>query len=195
MIKLVPSMRLKSEKAILESDLLYSARHLLLKLESGSSLLNSLESVSSLKTKSSTYFKKIMLDISLGTPIEIALDKSIEYSPSIAYTKILTEIKTSLETGSDLQKTIKNIVQDVTRNHLINIKEYGKKLNPLTMFYMILGTIFPSIGTALLIVAASLLPGIFVINFWILLFMLFMLFIVQFFFLLSFRSLKPGVME
>src|SRR3989344_2877101 len=195
MIKLIPAMSLRSRKAMLESDLLYSARHLLLKLESGSSLVNSLESVSTLNTKSSAYFKKLMLDISLGTPIEDAIEKAIAYSPSLVYSKILSEIKTSLETGSDMRKTIKNIVEDVTRNHLIHIQEYGKKLNPMSMFYMILGTVFPSIGTALIIVAASLLPGVLVINFTVLMFLLFMLLVVQLFFLFSFRSLKPGVME
>lgn len=194
-IKLIPIMNVKSKKATLESDLLYSARHLLLKLESGSSLINSLESVSELKTKSNIYFKEMVFDISLGVPIEEALEKSIEYSPSKAYTKILQEIKTSLKTGADLQKSLKSTLKDVTRQHLLFIQEYGKKLNPMSMFYMILGTILPSIGTAMLIVGASLLPGVLIIDLRILLFITFILFSVQLFFLFAFRSLKPAVME
>ena len=63
LIKSIPYFSLQSKKVMLESDLLYSSRHLVLKLESGSSLLNSLESVSKLKTKSSAYFKEIMFDL------------------------------------------------------------------------------------------------------------------------------------
>jgi pilus assembly protein TadC len=188
-------MQLNSRKALLESDLLYSIRHLLLSLESGTALINSLESVSKLNTKSSIFFKELVFDISLGIPIEEALTKAIEYSPSKAYTKILLEISTSLETGADLQKTLKNSLEDITKNHLILIKEYGKKLNPMSMFYMMIGTIMPSLGTAGLIVASSLLPGIFVIDLRILLAITFLLLILQLFFVLAFRSLKPAVME
>ncbi len=195
LIKLIPIFSLRSKKAMLESDLLYSARHLLLKIESGSSLINSIESVSNLRTKSSVYFKELMFDISLGMTVEDALKKSVEYSPSKAYSKILEEIRTSLKTGADLQKTLKSTIEDISRMHLIHIKEYGKKLNPMSMFYMILGAILPSIGTAILIVSSSLLPGVLVIDLRILLFITFLLLVVQVFFVLSFRSLKPGVME
>ncbi len=190
-----PIFILKSKKNMLESDLLYSARHLLLKLESGSSLVNSIESVSKLKTNSGLYFKEIMLDISLGMPVESALKKAIEHSPSKAYVKLLEEIRTSLKTGADIKDTLKNSLKDITRSHLIQIKEYGKKLNPMTMFYMILGAILPSIGTAILIISSSLIPGIFVIDLRILLFVAFLLLVVQIFFVLTFRSLKPAVME
>ena len=195
LLKMIPNFSVKSKKSLLESDLLYSARHLLLKLESGSSLINCIESVSFLDTNSSMYFKELMLDISLGIPLEEAIEKAIEYSPSKAYTKLLEEIKTSLKTGADLQNTLKSTLKDITRNHLIHIQEYGKKLNPMSMFYMILGAIVPSIGTAILIVSSSLLPGVLVIDLRLLLFIVFVLLMVQIFFVLTFRSLKPAVME
>jgi pilus assembly protein TadC len=195
MIRSLPLLALKKKRAELESDLLYSARHLLIKLESGSSLVNSLESVSELKTSSSLYFRELMMDISLGMPVEDAINKAVEYSPSKAYTKMLEEISTSLKTGSFLQKTLRTTLDDITRNHLINIQEYGKKLNPMSMFYMILGTIIPSLGTAMLIVASSLLPGVLIIDIRILMFIAGMTFVIQLFFLLAFRSLKPMVME
>ncbi|MFH2020344.1 MAG: type II secretion system F family protein [archaeon] len=194
-IKLIPTLNIRKKKAVLESDLLYSARHLLLKLESGSSLINSLESVSKLKTKSALYFKQIVFDISFGMPLEDALKKAVEYSPSKAYSKLLEEIKTSLATGADMQQTLKGTLADVTRRHLINIQEYGKKLNPLSMFYMIIGTMLPSLGTAMIIVASSLLPGVVVIDMRVLMFIAFFVFVLQMFFLLGFRSLKPEVME
>jgi len=195
LVKSIPQFTLKSKKSMLESDLLYSVRHLVLKLESGSSLLNSIESVSKLKTNSSNYFKQLVFDVSLGVPIEEALSKAMEYSPSKAYSKILQEIKTSLTTGSDLQNTLKNTLEDITKSHLIHIQEYGKKLNPMSMFYMILGTILPSLGTAMLIVGSSLMPGILIIDMRILFFMAALLLVVQVFFVLAFRSLKPAVME
>jgi pilus assembly protein TadC len=195
LVKLIPSMTVNTRKAMLESDLLYSARHLLLKLQSGSSLLNSLESVSELNTKSSIYFKEIMFDISVGMPLEDALQKAIDYSPSAAFTKLLIEIMSSLKTGADIQKTLKATLDDVTKQHLILIEEYGKKLNPMSMFYMIIGTIVPSLGTAMLVVASSLMPGAIIIDIRVLMFIAAIVLIVQVFFLLAYRSLKPAVME
>lgn len=195
LVNLIPFFALKNRTAILESDLLYSARHLLLKLESGSSLVNSLESVSNLKTKSSSYFRELMYDISLGVPLEDAIEKAIEYSPSKAYSKILEEITSSLKTGSDIQKSLRTTLEDITKLHMIQIQEYGKKLNPMSMFYMIIGTILPSLGTAMIVVASSLLPGILIIDLRILLAISFLLLVVQIFFVLAFKSLKPMVME
>ncbi|MEM4398165.1 MAG: type II secretion system F family protein, partial [Candidatus Woesearchaeota archaeon] len=143
-IKLLPTFSLQNRKAMLESDLLYSARHLLLKLESGSSLVNSIESVSKLKTNSSYYFRELIYDIDLGMPLEDAIKKSIELSPSKAYTKLMEEILSALRTGSEIKQTLKETLKDITKEHLIQIQEYGKKLNPATMFYMIFGTILPS---------------------------------------------------
>jgi len=195
LIKLIPSFGVQNKRAKLESDLLYSTRHLLLKLESGSSLLNALESVSKLRTNSSIFFKEIMYDISLGMPTENALEKAIEYSPSKAFTKIMEEIQTSLSTGADLQKTLKSTLKDVTKQHLISIQEYGKKLNPMSMFYMIIGTIVPSLGTAMIVVATSLLPGAIIIDRRILMFIAALLLVIQIFFILGFKSLKPMVIE
>lgn len=192
LLRYIPVLKLNSKKAYLESDLLYSVRHFLLKLESGSALLNSLESVSKLNTKSSSYFKQLLFDVEMGLPLEEAIDKAIEYSPSKAYMKLLTEIKTSLKTGADLQNTLKNTLEDITKEHLIHIQEYGKKLNPMSMFYMIIGAILPSLGTAMLIVASSMMN--ININFALLAFVLFVLLMLQIFFVISFRSLKPEVM-
>ena len=191
----IPSMILKSKKTELETDLLYSARHFLLKLESGSSLVNALESVSNLNTKSSKYFKMIIFDISLGMTVEDAIEKAIEMSPSKAFTKILEEINSALKTGTDIQKTMKATLDEISKLHLIQIEEYGRKLNPLSLFYMILGTIIPSLGTAMLVVAASLIPGFIIIDSRILLSIAGLVFVIQVFFLLAFRSLKPAVME
>ncbi len=195
LVKLIPTFSLQSKKAMLESDLLYSTRHLLLKLESGSSLVNSLESVSELSTSSAVFFKEIVFDITMGVPVEDVVDKAIEYSPSKAYTKILEEIQNSLKTGADIQKSLKSTLEDITKQHLIQIEAYGKKLNPMSMFYMIIGTIVPSLGTAMLVVASSLLPGAIIIDKRILLFLAMVVLVIQIFFILGFKSLKPGVME
>ena len=180
-----PNLIIKKRKRELESDLLYSARFLLLKMESGSPILNALIDVSNLHTKSSKYFKDIVADIYLGTPLEEAIDWSKKYSPSKSFAKVLEEIRNSLKTHFTND--------DITKQHLIHIQEYGKKLSPVSMFYMIIGTILPSLGSAMIVVGLG-----FVnlnITFTVFLFFLFILAVVQIFFIMFFKALKPAVMN
>lgn len=192
---LLPGQKVKQRRREAESDILYSGRYLLLKLESGSPLLNALIDVSNLDTKSSKFFKEIVSDVFLGTPIEDAIDTAIKYGVSPAFTKILEEIKTSLRTGSDIEKALRTTLSDITKLHVIEIKAYGKKLSPLSMFYMIMGTILPSIGSAMLVVASGFLPGFLnEIDFKILATLAFIVFLIQVFFILFFKAIKPAVM-
>ncbi|MBT3464097.1 type II secretion system F family protein [archaeon] len=188
-----PNLIIKKRKRELESDLLYSARFLLLKMESGSPILNALIDVSNLHTKSSKYFKDIVADIYLGTPLEEAIDWSKKYSPSKSFAKVLEEIRNSLKTGSDIERSLKSTLDEMTKDHVIAIKEYGKKLSPVSMFYMIIGTILPSLGSAMIVVGLG-----FVnlnITFTVFLFFLFILAVVQIFFIMFFKALKPAVMN
>jgi hypothetical protein len=192
----VPKSRIKMRRAAVESDLLYSARFFLLKLESGTPLLNALIDVSRLSTKSSKFFEEIVSDVYLGTPIEKAIDNAIDFSVSPALTKILEEIKNSLKTGTDIDKELKVTLDDITKLHVIQIQAYGKKLSPLSMFYMIMGTILPSIGAAMLVIASAFLPGVInTIDMKILSFLIFIVAVIQGFFILLFKSLKPEVMN
>ncbi len=191
----MPKSRIRRRRTEAESDILYSARFLLLKLESGSPLLNALVDTSNLKTKSSKFFNEIVTEVYLGTPIEEAIDKAIKYGVSPALSKILEEIKTSLKTGADIEKSLKATLDDLTKEHVIQIKAYGKKLSPISMFYMIGGTILPSIGSALLVIASGFLPGfIEQIDWKILGALAISILAVQLFFILLFKSVKPTVM-
>jgi hypothetical protein len=51
-------------------------------------------------------------------------------------------------------------LDEISKEQMIEIQRYGKKLNSLTMFYMLLAVIMPSLGIAMLVVIGSLL-GIF----------------------------------
>jgi flagellar protein FlaJ len=60
-----------------------------------------------------------------------------------------------LKTGSDISESLKAVVEQITREQIIEIQTYAKKLNPLAMFYMIIAVILPSLGITMLIVLSS----------------------------------------
>ena len=105
----------------------------------------------------SKYFKEIVEDINLGTPIEKALDNAVKYSPSEKYRRILFQISTALKVGIDVSIPLSNAIDEITAEQLTEIQRYGKKLNSLALFYMLLAIVLPSIGMAIFVVVGGLL--------------------------------------
>ena len=68
---------------------------------------------------------------------------------------MLWQIINALRTGSDVSESLKSVIEQITKEQIIEIKTYAKKLNPLAMFYMIIAVILPSLGITMLIVLSS----------------------------------------
>ena len=56
-------------------------------------------------------------------------------------------------------KTIKVVLDQISKEQVIALKAYGQKLNPLVMFFMIFGVILPSLGIAFAIILVSFVGG------------------------------------
>jgi flagellar protein FlaJ len=52
----------------------------------------------------------------------------------------------SIRSGADVSDSLDIVLEQLSKEQMINIKEYGQKLNPIVMFYMVLGVIVPSLG-------------------------------------------------
>lgn len=182
---------IKRRKWEVESDLLYSGRYLLIKLESGEPFVNALISVGKITNKSSKYFAEIVSNISLGMTLEDAIENSIQNSPSDMFKKILIQIKDAIKTGSDVTESLKATLKEITQQRMIDIQTYGKQLGPLTMFYMIIGTIMPSIGVVIFVILATFIN--LKVTLGLLLVMAAFLFVVQYFFILFYKAIRPMV--
>jgi hypothetical protein len=81
------------------------------------------------------------------------------------------------------------VIEQIVREQQIEVKEYGRKLNPLAMFYMMAAIIIPSLGTTMLVVLSTFiglnlsLTVLFVITG--------LIAFVQFMFLSIIRSMRP----
>ena len=105
--------------------------------------------------------------------------------------QLLEQLKNALETGADLKDSLKSTMNEITNQRIVEISAYGKKLAPLAMFYMIAGTIVPSLGAAMLVIASSFIN--IRITLAVLLGLVGLLVIVQYFFLLLFKAIRPAV--
>jgi len=180
----------KRAKAI-DKEVLFAGRFLLIKLNSGKPLLNAIEEASKGFGAATDYFKEIMREIELGTPLETALERGTEYCPSENLKKILFQITNALKIGVDVTNFLQAILDEISEQQLTAILRYGKKLSSLTMFYMLVAIVVPSLGMTLLIVVASLISlpmdmGSFVV-------ITFFLFILQYIFITMFKSARPNM--
>lgn len=152
-----PKTTINKRRRELDQEVLFAGRFLLVKVHSGRPLLNALIEGSQSYGVASKYFKEIVDDINLGTPIEKALDNAVKYSPSDKFRRILFQVNTALKVGIDVSVPLSNVIEEITAEQLTEIQRYGKKLNSLALFYMLLAIVLPSIGMAIFVVVGGLL--------------------------------------
>lgn len=180
----------RREKDI-DREVLFAGRFLLIKLNTGQPLINALIEASKSYGVANKYFKEIVREIELGTPLEKALEIESYYTPSVKFRKILFQITNALKIGIDVSNFLSSILDEIAEEQLIEIQRYGRKLNSLTLFYMLLAIVVPSLGVTIFIVVASLVSMNLGLEIFLLL--VFALAIVQMIFISIFKMIRPDV--
>ena len=187
----IPDAMMKREEHEIGKEIIFAGRFLIIELESGVPMYNAMINIAKNFKVIGKYFKQLMDKINMGTTMEDAISEVIETTPSNNFRKLLWQILNSLKTGADISTSLNSVVEQITREQMIEIKEYGRKLNPLAMFYMMLAVIVPTLGTALLIILATFL-GLNV-SLAALMSLVFFLGFIQFMFLAVIKSSRPAV--
>ena len=146
------SPKARSNKVVreIDSEIVYAGRFLLIELSSGTPLFDAIRNVSYAYPTIGKYFKKMVDKAETGTPIEQAMNEVSEITPSDNFRKVLFQILNSMKTGGDVSKALESITEQISKEQLIKIKEYGKKLNPMVLFYLLIAVILPSLGVTIL---------------------------------------------
>lgn len=189
---LYPDVKITKRRKDIDYELVFAGRHLLIALKSGMPLFDSLVGVSKGYGAVSEEFNKIVEKVTLGVSMTQAIREVIQNCPSNDFNRIMLQIANSISSGSDVADSLEVVLNQVFREQVIALKAYGQKLNPLVMFYMIFGIIFPSLGLAFAVILFSLLgSGRFGIDASILLLVFVLISIVQFLFLAMVESSRP----
>lgn len=175
----------------IEREIVYAGRFLLIELTAGVPLYDALNNVSKSYKKVGKYFSQITRKIESGTTIENAIDEIISETPSEGFRKILWQINNSLRTGSDLNTSLQSIIDQISKEQIIQVQEYSRKLNPLVMFYLMLAIIVPSLGITMLALLSTFIQ--LNINLGVLIGLAILIAIIQFGFLSSIKLSRPGV--
>jgi len=183
--------QIRKRAAEIDKEILFAGRYLLVKLYSGRPLLNSLLDTSRSYGVASKYVKEIVDDIDTGSTIEEALEKAMTYSPSEKFKKILFQVNDALRLGIDVTKPLEAVIEEITHEQEIEVKRYGRKLNSVVIFYMLLAVVVPSIGMTMMIVVSSFIN--FPIGFREFFVVIIFIIIIQLVFISTFRSIRPQV--
>ena len=139
----------------IDNEITYAGRFLLIELNAGVPLFDAIKNVADNFELIGKHFKEIIKRVDYGKPLEQALNEVTEITPSDNFRKLLFTVVNSLKTGADVSIALESVVEQISREKLIRIKEYGKKLNPIVMFYLIIAVIAPSLGIAVLTLLSS----------------------------------------
>lgn len=136
-------------------EIVFAVQFLIIELESGVPLFNTFENIAKNYPFIGIYFQEIVEKVNLGTSLEEAINETIEITASSDLRRILWQILNSLRTGSNVNKSLGSALSQIVEEQQIAVKEYGRKLNPLAMFYMMIAIIVPSLGITMLVIMAS----------------------------------------
>ncbi len=187
----VPDVKISVQRRLIDRELVFAGRFLIIELESGVPLYDALLNASRSFRTIGPAFKEIIDRIDLGTSVEDALNETIQRTPSRNMAKILWQILNVMKTGADISKSINSVIDQIVREQIIDVKQYGKKLNPLAMFYMVIAVILPSLGVVAIIVVASFMS--ITIDLAVLLTLVGLIAFLQFMFLSIIKSSRPAV--
>ena len=150
-----PDAMLSKKEKNINKELVFASRFLLIEIQSGVPLFNAMINISDHYQYIGKEFKDIVNIVNLGTSLEDSIEQISERTPSISFRKVLWQILNSLKTGADISTSLEAAINQITREQMIEVEEYGRKLNPLAMFYMILAVILPSIGITMLVLVSN----------------------------------------
>lgn len=141
-----PEVRIIRSRKNIDAEITSAIRFFVLDLKADAPIFDALHNLAENFDEIGNYLKDIIIKTKLGSSLENALNEAAELVPSESFRIVLWQIINHMQTGSDITHTLEVIVDEIVEKQKIDFKKYGKKLNVLSLFYMIVAIILPTIG-------------------------------------------------
>ena len=186
-----PAYLARETEHAVESEIVSAVRFLILELKTEQSLYSAIVNTSKNFSLIGIYFDEIIDKVKMGKTLEESITEAAELCPSTHLRNIYWQLLNSLQTGADITEALHVQLGDIIESQNIKVQEYGRELNALSLFYMMVSIIIPTVGftiiTAVLtFVGFSITLGV-LIGAWAL------LTIIQYFFLMLTAKRRPAV--
>lgn len=139
-------------------------------------------------------FRKIVKKINAGSPQAEVIEEVGDKNPSLHFRRALWQISNGMRAGSDISIIVKESVNSLREEQLIQIQNYGNKLNPLIMFYMLISVIVPALSITFVTIISSLIGLSQFLTISIFFGLFFFVLLMQFTFLGLIKSVRPSLM-
>lgn len=153
-----PRIYITRKQRRIEKNLLPALEDISIQLNSGIPLFSIMVNIAySDYGDLSKEFKEAVKKISAGEPQTEVLEEIGQNNPSILFRRVLWQISNGMKAGSDMAIVIKDGIRALNEEQMIQIQNYGNKLNPLIMFYMLTSIIIPALSVTFLTILSSML--------------------------------------
>ena len=150
--------RIRREREM-DYEVVFAGRHVVIALKSGMPLFDTFLGASHGYGACSREFSRIVDQIVMGVPMNQAIRDVVANNPSKYFTRLMMQMANAISSGADVGGSIESVLDQISKEQMISLKEYSSKLTPIVMFYMIFGIIVPSLGIVLATVVFSAISG------------------------------------
>lgn len=151
-----PGRAVQNKVRGVERQLLYSMRHLLIKIKSGISIYDALNGIARGPYGIvSDEFKKAIRQINAGQSEDKAIEKLALSNSSFYFRRAIWQMANSLRAGSDFAIVLEGMISDLAWEQRTHMRRFGSELNSIALMYMMTTIIFPALTITFLIVIGS----------------------------------------
>lgn len=178
----------------LERNLLFALRTILVQIRSGVPIFDSFVSIATGNYgEVSNEFRIVIEKTRSGKSVVDSLEELADRNPSIFFRRAIWQMANAMKSGSDIGENLESVIESLSKEQLVQIREYKSILNPLAMMYMMIAVIIPSLGITVMIIISTF-PGMESLGdettFW---GMLAGVVVMQFFFMNIMKSKRPNL--
>ncbi len=151
-----PRIFISRKQKEIEKNLLPALEDILIQINSGIPLFNVMVNISDGDYGIlSQEFRKAVKKINAGIPESEVLKELGKINPSVFFRRTLWQISNGMNAGSDMAIVIKDSIKTLNEEQMIQMQNYGNKLNPLIVMYMLMAVIIPALSVTFLTIISS----------------------------------------
>ncbi|MFT4313332.1 MAG: type II secretion system F family protein [Candidatus Woesearchaeota archaeon] len=140
----------------IDKYLLFALRDLALQISSGETVYRSIQNVSQGGYgRASHEFSQLIQKLNVGQPMEKVLQEHLEKTDSEYLKKIYWQMITGLKSGSDLQRGLNSVLDELNDAQKTQIQNYARELSLWSLVYMMFSVAIPTIGITMLVILST----------------------------------------
>ena len=152
-----PKLQAVKRNKLMEEQVVFATREIMIKVGSGVPIFNALLDVANGDYGVvSDEFKLAIEEIESGVPQETALDHLARRVPSQSLRRAIDIMLNAIKSGSDVAGTLSLINDMLIKKQQSDMKSYAGELTPMSMAYMLMSVVIPSLGMSVFVILGSL---------------------------------------